>query len=62
MQSALRSLALLASSITIAFADDRKETHMPPDGYVPNSDSVIKIAVADWEPVYGAAQIARERP
>ena len=35
---------------------------MAPDGYVPNSDSAIKIAVAVWDPIYGAAQIMREKP
>ena len=60
--SPLRSLALLASSMTIAFAGDSKHTYMPPGGYVPDSRTAIKIAVAVWEPIYGAAQIAREKP
>jgi hypothetical protein len=62
IQSALRSLALLASSITIAFAEDSKHTYMPPGGYVPDSRTAIKITVAIWEPIYGAAQLAREKP
>jgi hypothetical protein len=62
IQSALRSLALLASNITIGFADDSKHTYVPPGGYVPDSRTAIKIAVAVWEPIYGAAQIAREKP
>src|SRR5436309_13442205 len=60
--SPLRSLALLASSVTIAFAEDSKHPYMPPGGYVPDSRTAIKIAVAVWESIYGAAQIAREKP
>jgi len=57
----LRSLALFASSIMIAFAEDRKPIHGT-GRLCPNSDSAIKIAVAVWDPIYGAAQIMREKP
>ena len=30
--------------------------------YVPDEATAIKIAVAVWEPIYGAAHIAGERP
>src|SRR5437667_1283085 len=62
IQSALRCLALPVCSITLAFAEDSKHTYMPGGGYVPDSRTAIKIAVAVWEPIYGAAQIAREKP
>jgi hypothetical protein len=35
---------------------------MPPAGDVPDAATAIKIAVAVWEPIYGARQIAGEKP
>jgi len=37
-------------------------TYDPPNGFVPDADTAIKIAVAVWEPIYGAKQIAGEAP
>jgi NTF2 fold immunity protein of polymorphic toxin system component len=54
IQIALRYLPALACSIAIAFAADPKHTYMPPAGYVPDSNTAIKIVVAVWEPIYGA--------
>ncbi len=34
----------------------------PKDGFVPTSEVAIKIAVAVWEPIYGAEKIAAEQP
>jgi len=34
----------------------------PKDGFVPNEATAIKIAVAVWEPIYGAEYIAGEKP
>ena len=34
----------------------------PRQGYVPDQDTAIKIAVAVWEPIYGKASIARQSP
>jgi hypothetical protein len=31
-------------------------------GYVPDAATAIRIAVTVWEPLYGKAHIARERP
>jgi hypothetical protein len=35
---------------------------VPKEGYVPNAEVAIKIAVAVWEPIYGAEAVAREKP
>ncbi|PYK35505.1 MAG: hypothetical protein DME54_04580 [Verrucomicrobia bacterium] len=35
---------------------------MAPAGYAPDSATAIKIALAVWEPIYGAAVIAGEKP
>lgn len=34
----------------------------PPQGYVPDEATAIKIAVAVWEPIYGQEKISQEQP
>lgn len=34
----------------------------PAQGYVPDAVTTIKIAVAVWEPIYGAEQISKQKP
>ena len=34
----------------------------PHQGYVPDQETAIKIAVAVWEPIYGKAAIAKQSP
>jgi hypothetical protein len=43
---------------TFAFAQGYK----PPEGYVPDSKTAVKIAEAVLKPVYGEKQIESERP
>jgi hypothetical protein len=43
-------------------SDTNTSNYKPRDGYVPDAKAAIKIAVAVWEPIYGAEQIAREKP
>jgi hypothetical protein len=43
-------------------ADTLKHNVKPKEGYVPNAETAIKIAVAVWEPIYGAETIAAEKP
>ncbi len=47
--------AVLAAEVT-------KHSAKPKDGFVPDAKTAIKIAVAVWEPIYGEAQIAGEKP
>ena len=35
---------------------------MPKNGFVPNRETAIKIAIAVWEPICGAKEIAGEKP
>jgi NTF2 fold immunity protein len=53
----LLSLALLASPLLA-----QKHDVQPPVGLVPDSGTAIAIAVAVWTPIYGARQIASEKP
>ena len=44
-------------------ADEPKHNAMPKVvGVVPNEATAVKIAVAVWEPIYGADKIAAETP
>ncbi|PYK37379.1 MAG: hypothetical protein DME49_12060 [Verrucomicrobia bacterium] len=52
----------MVCGLTLAAAAEPKHTYMPPAGYVPDEATAIKIAVAVWEPIYGAKLIASEKP
>jgi len=53
---ALASLALAAGG------EEHVYSFKPGEGYVPDAATAVKIAVAIWEPIYGVATIAREKP
>ena len=36
--------------------------YKPPNGFVPDEATAIKIAVAIWTPIFGKAKIAKEKP
>ena len=46
----------------ICVAQEPKHNYIPKDGCVPTAEVAIKIAVAVWEPIYGADKIAGEKP
>lgn len=52
---------LLASTVTSA-EQSTPHSVVPPEGYVPNAEAAIQIAVAVWGPIYGAEKIEREKP
>lgn len=54
-------VCLLAVSATLAAADV-SHRYVPAEGFVPTKETAIRIAVAVWEPIYGASQIAEQRP
>ena len=55
--------SLFIALASIACADEEpKHSYVPNAGFVPTADAAIKIAVAVWEPIYGAAKIAAEKP
>lgn len=55
-------LALLAAPIVLIAQSERPHSYVPPNGFVPDSATAINIAVAVWTPIYGAKEIASERP
>ena len=57
------TVSIAALSTILAFAAEAaKHNFKPKDGYVPDANTAIKIAVAVWEPIYGADKIAGEKP
>ena len=61
VRSLLFSLLFLLCSMSMA-QDRSTHKQWPKDGYVPNEETAIKIALAVWEPIYGAGNIARQAP
>ena len=43
-------------------AQPPKHNYVPPNGYVPDAKTAIRIAVAVWSPIYGEAKIQKEKP
>jgi hypothetical protein len=60
MQRVATISATLAVTLWVICA--RAAEEKPKDGFVRDAATAIKIAVAVWEPLYGANQIAQEKP
>ena len=62
----LRSIMLLVVigiATTAGLAISQSTTsYVPPNGFVPDAATAARIAEAVWIPIYGAAQIARQKP
>ncbi len=54
--------SLIVSPITLRADEKQKHNYKPKQGYVPNEETAIKIAVAVWIPIYGKEQIENEKP
>ena len=61
LHSTMLASILLVSAFA-SFAGDAKHKVVPKEGYVPNAETAIGIAVAVWIPIYGADNIARQKP
>jgi len=59
--ASLLMVALLAPLLTRA-QDHQKPSYKPPNGFVPDSTTAVRIAVAVWTPIYSARTIQAERP
>ena len=59
--------ALLFSALSLAVASSTlqqpaSDSYVPPNGFVPDSATAVRIAVAVWIPIYGKRQIMLEQP
>ena len=63
MKTSITACFLLSFATALLFgADEARHNAIPKTGAVPNEATAIKIAVAVWEPIYGADKIADEKP
>ncbi len=53
---------LFALSVVLSAGDTANFGYKPKEGYVPNAETAIKIAVAVWTPVYGKETIEAQKP
>ena len=64
MHSKLKFIAVAVAGavVGVVAAESGALSFKPKDGFVPTKEVAIKIAVAVWEPIYGAEHIAAEKP
>jgi hypothetical protein len=55
-------IGFLALSSVIAQANPPPHNYKPPQGYVPDAETAIQIALAVWLSIYGKKQIDSEKP
>ncbi len=55
-------LALLLSPRLLLAQGSAPTGYAPPKGFVPDSATAVRIAVAVWIPIYGERQIMSEQP
>jgi len=57
-------IAVPLVALLSALAQETNPPHndKPPQGYVLNAETAIRIALAVWEPIYGKKQIDSEKP
>jgi hypothetical protein len=60
IKSLVFSAAIL--TVTMSFAAPEKKPWIPEKGFVPDSQTAIRIAEAVCAPIYGEKQIATEKP
>jgi hypothetical protein len=58
----IASCLVVLIGVAALLAQNAKHSVKPKEGFVPDAKTAIKIAVAVWEPIYGEAQIAGEKP
>ena len=55
--------AILSGLLFVSvYAVESKHTCKPKDGYVPDKETAIAIAVAVWSPIYGKEHIEERKP
>jgi len=54
--------ALAFAPVVLSAQQEKPHSYVPEAGFVPDSATAIRIAEAIWIPIYGQAQIEKERP
>jgi len=55
-------IAIASLACVVVAGSTEKHTYKPEDGYVPDEETAIAIAVAVWNPIYGQEKIEKEKP
>jgi hypothetical protein len=58
----IAAFVLLALVQTANAQETAANNYYPKEGYVPDAETAIRIAVAVWEPIYGKEIILTEKP
>jgi len=61
-QNILAFVFCCVANASLFAANEPKHSFKPDAGVVPDGATAIRIAVAVWEPIYGAKNIARQKP
>jgi hypothetical protein len=62
MRHTIILLGLLLPPCAIHAQQSSPKGYMPPAGFVPDSATAVRVAVAVWIPIYGERQIMSEKP
>ena len=62
MKLSLAGFILLWPIMAVRAAEPMGHNYKPEGGYVPDAKTATKIALAVWEPIYGASHIAAQKP
>jgi hypothetical protein len=54
--------AAIAGPSVVAAQQEPRPAYEPPQGFVPDSATAVRIAVAVWTPIYGRTEIRSEAP
>jgi ketosteroid isomerase-like protein len=57
-----QAIAWQATKIPPKEPKTEKHSYVPPKGFVPDSDTAIRLALAVWTPIYGEKQLTSEKP
>ncbi|MDP3732228.1 MAG: NTF2 fold immunity protein [Candidatus Omnitrophota bacterium] len=58
----IMTFSLVSLPIVLHAEETEKHNYKPKEGYVPDEETAIKIAVAVWTPIYGKEEIESEKP
>ena len=59
---AIASVLLVLAAVGSGGGQESQDGYVPDEGFIPSKEVAIKVAVAVWEPIYGAEKIAKEAP
>ena len=62
MKRVLAFAIVLGLPLLLGGQESASHAYVPPNGFVPDSVTAVRVAVAIWTPIYGQAVVAAEAP